>query len=350
MENIPLALTYDDVLLVPQRSSVQSRSQISLKTQITPNFSVDFPIISINMETVTGIDMAVKLSQLGGVSFYPRFKSPQEQVKDIQKIHKAGARVIPAVGIKDGEFERVSLLADIGVEVITIDVAHGHLQTALDFVKKIKKKYPQMEVISGVVGTYEGARDLFEVGADAVRVGVGPGTICTTRKVTGSGVPQITAISDAYRAGKEFGKPIIADGGTKNTGDIVKALAAGANAVAIGSQLAGTDEAPGSLIEIAGKKYKEYNGSTSKTEKIKQYAQYNQDKTEAYVEYVEGVESTVPYTGTLETTIQKMDKGIRSGLSYSGAFNIAELHEKAKFIRITQASIAENGAHGVLLT
>lgn len=349
MKEITLALTYDDVLLVPQRSSINSRSLVSLKTKITPKIEIDFPIISINMETVTGVDMAIAMSKYGAISFYPRFKPPEEQAKEVKQILDAGQRVIPAIGIKEGELERMKELSKLNIQAVTIDVAHGHLEACLNFVKKLKKEYTDIEVIAGVVATYEGARDLFEAGADAVRVGVGPGTICITRQVTGSGVPQVTAIMDAFKAGEEFGRPIIADGGTKTTGDLVKALAAGGNAVAVGSQLAGSIESPGETIEIKGKKYKSYNGSTSKTEKIRQYKQYNKDKTEHYIEYVEGIESYVPVKGTVEDVLNVMDKGIRSGLTYSGAKNINELHQKAQFVRVTQASISENGAHGVIV-
>lgn len=346
-DNIPLALTYDDVLLVPQRSSLDSRSLVNLKTQITPKISINFPIISINMETVTGVDLAIAMSNYGAISFYPRFKSPELQAKEVKQVLDAGARVIPAIGIKDEELLRVKLLSKLNIQAITIDVAHGHLQKSLDFVKKLKKEYTDIEIIAGVIATYQGAKDLFEAGADAVRVGVGPGTICTTRLVTGCGVPQITAISDAYKAGVEYNRPIIADGGTKTTGDIVKALACGANAVAMGSQLAGCLESPGKIIVINGKKHKAYNGSTSQTEKIRQYQQYSSDKSVHYVEYVEGIESFVPYKGEIKDVLNTMDKGIRSGLSYCGAQTIQDLHKKAQFIRITQASIGENGAHGV---
>ncbi len=349
MRNIPLALTFDDVLLVPQRSPIESRSKIDLSTKITNTFSINFPVITINMDSVTGIKMAVAMSHYGAISFYPRFKKPAEQLQEVRSIIERGERVIPAIGIKPGELERVKVLYDGGIRIMTIDIAHGHLDTNINFIKKIKGEYQDLEVIAGVIGTYQGARDLFEAGADAVRVGVGPGTICTTRAVAGSGVPQITAIMEAKRAGDEFGRPILADGGTKTTGDIVKALAAGANAVVMGNQLAGCEETPGEVHEINGQKYKSYNASTSKTEKIRQYKNYSKDKSKVFVEYVEGVESYVPYKGPVKGVLDKMDKGIRSGLSYSGAKNIADLHKRAQFIRITSASIGENGAHGVMV-
>jgi IMP dehydrogenase len=349
MKEILLALTYDDVLLVPQYSRVHSRTLVDLKTKITPNIEVNFPVLGINMDTVTGVDMAIAMSEYGSLAFYPRFKSPKEQALDVKAIFDKGQRTIPAIGIKYEEIERVRELYAVGVRTVTIDVAHAHLEQCLSFIRKIKSEFKDLEVIGGVIATYEGAKALFEAGADAVRVGVGPGTICTTRQVTGSGVPQITAIMEAAKAGMEFGKPIIADGGMKTSGDIVKALAAGASAVVVGSQIAGCFECPGEIIRVNGKDYKAYNGSTSKTEKEKQMDSYNKDKNPEYTEYVEGIESLVPYKGHVKNVLAKLEKGIRSGLSYSGAFNIREFHENAQFIRITPTSTAENGAHGVLV-
>ncbi|HEX8923456.1 MAG TPA: guanosine monophosphate reductase, partial [Patescibacteria group bacterium] len=329
MDQIQTALTFSDVLLKPQLSSVQSRSQISLKTSITPKLSINFPIISINMDCVTGVDMAIAIARFGGMSFYPRFAPPEIQAKEVKAVFDAGFLTIPAVGIKPQEMDRVAALVSVGAKIITIDVAHAHQTTCLEFIKTLKAKYPELEIIAGVVGTYEGARDLFQAGADSVRVGVGPGTICTTRVMTGSGVPQITALLDAFKAAQEFGRPILSDGGTKNSGDIVKALAAGANAVVIGSQLAGASESLGGIIERDGRKFKCYNASTSKTEKVRQYQLNSSDKTADYVGYVEGIESLVPYRGPVEGILSSLEKGIRSGLSYSGAFNIDEFHNKA---------------------
>ncbi|MDA1337969.1 MAG: IMP dehydrogenase [bacterium] len=349
MDNFSLALTYDDVLLVPQYSEINSREDVNLETHITKSIKLKFPVIAINMDTVTGVEMAIAMYKYGGISFYPRFLTPELQAKEVKQVLDQNALTIPAVGVKEIDLERVRLFAEMGIPAVTIDVAHGHMKKSLDFVRKIKKEYKDLEVIAGVIATYEGARDLFEAGADAVRVGVGPGTICTTRKVTGFGVPQITATIEAYRAAKEYGRIVITDGGTKLSGDMVKALAAGANAVVTGSQLAGTDEAPGEIKEVNEKKYKAYNASTSATEKNKQFHKFHIDKTQDYVKYVEGTESFVPYKGSVNDILSVIEKGIRSGLSYSGANNIEEFHEKAKFIRVTPISVSENGAHGVVL-
>ena len=214
----------------------------------------------------------------------------------------------------------------------------------------VAEKYGNtVTIIAGVIATYEGACSLFESGADAVRVGVGPGSICTTRIMTGHGVPQITAIWDARKAAEKYGKVIIADGGAKNSGDIVKALAAGASAVTLGNLFAGTDEAPGEIIELNGKKYKEYNGSTSKKEKIRQIGKYSQDKSDSYANHTEGVEAFVPYNGPLQDVVENLLAGVRSGFSYSGARDLQELWKNAEFIQITQAGVRESNAHDVIL-
>lgn len=348
MTLLPQALTFSDVLLRPQASNIKSRSDLSLKTKITPKLEIDFPIISINMDCVTGVDMAIAMAKFGGISFYPRFAPIEIQAKEVKEIFDAGFLTIPAVGIKDQELGRVDALVKIGAKIITVDVAHAHLKSCLDFVKNIKTRYPEIEIIAGVVGTYEGARDLFLAGADSVRVGVGPGTICTTRIMTGCGVPQITALFDTFKAAKEFSRPIIADGGTKNSGDIVKALAAGANAVVVGSQLAGSIEAPGKLFKKDGCEYKTYNASTSKTEKLKQFFKNSSDKKPDFVDYVEGMEAYVPFVGPVAGVLSKLEKGIRSGLSYCGSHSIEQLHKKAKFIQVTPTLISENANRGVI--
>jgi IMP dehydrogenase len=347
MTDFPLALTFSDVLLEPKRSGVSSRSQISLKTHLTPKITLDFPLIAVNMDCVTGVDLALAMAKYGGTSFYPRFALPPVQAGEVKQIIDTGFLTIPAVGIKPLEHARIDLLYSLGIRAITIDIAHGHQESCLTFIQDVKKRYPDLEIIAGVVGTYNGAYDLYDAGADAVRVGVGPGSICTTRMTTGCGVPQITAIFEAAKAAREFNRPLIADGGTKNSGDIVKALAAGADAVVVGYQIAGTDESAGKLVEVDGESYKTYNGSTSKTEKLNQLTQNPSDKSAEYTSYVEGVEGLVPSTGPLANTLQKLEMGIRSGLSYCGAFNISELHQKAKFLRVTPSITHENLNRGI---
>lgn len=347
---VQLALTYDDVLLIPQYSEVKSRRDVEIWTNITPKIRLKIPLIAVNMDSVVGIEMAGAMYRFGGVVFYPRFKPVDEQAKEVDKLIKKKILVVPAVGIKSSELVRVDKLYEVGVRCITIDVAHGHQKTVVEFIKTILKKYPDLEVIAGVVATYEGARDLFEAGACTVRVGVGPGTICTTRQMTGFGIPQITATLEAVRAAKEFkDKRVLTDGGTKQHGDIVKALACGASAVVVGSQFAGCEETPGEILERDGKKYKRYNASTSETEKKKQFALNPQDKNEKYTVHIEGLESLVPYKGPLLEVLEKMEASIRSGLAYAGAFNLKEFWEKARFVQVTPVSSGENGAHGVII-
>lgn len=347
---IPIALSFGDVLLVPHHSNISSRSEVDLTAKITEKIILKIPLISINMDSVTGVKMAIAMGKFGGLGLLPRFDTPDIQADKVKKVKDAGVLAASAVGCKDGFMKRVDAVVKAGADIVTLDVAHGHMQKALDATKEIKNKYgDKVTILSGVIGTYEGAKALFEAGADSVRVGVGPGTICTTRIQTGHGVPQITAILEASRAAREFGKTVLSDGGTENSGDVVKALAAGASAVISGYQLAGTDEAPGEIIEINEDKYKQYNASTSYEEKIKQIEKNGNGKTETYAIHIEGVSSMVPYRGSVEQVITKMMAGVKSGLSYSGAHNIEELWENAKFIRVTPQGRGESGAHAVIL-
>ncbi len=349
MRPITLALSFNDVLLVPQLSPIKSRTEIDLTTKIAPDIELGIPLISVGMDTVTGVDMAVAMHNLGGISFIPRFDAPEIQANNISEIKKKGARSIGSLGIKDDVFDRAELLLKAGAAALTIDIAHAHTTRTLEIVSKMKNKYPKISLIAGTIATYEGAFDLFTAGADTVRIGVGAGTICTTRLVAGSGVPQITAIMEASRAKKKFkNKHVIADGGATKAGDIVKGLACGASASSCGSLFAGTDEAPGNIITINGVFYKEYNGSTSKQEKVRQVEKNNKDKKPHYTIHVEGVEAMVKYKGPVKDVVYGLVAGIRSGLSYSGARNIAELWKKAQFVQITSAGFAESGVHDVI--
>ncbi len=350
LEDIKTALSFDDVLLVPQTSSIESRRDADLKTKISDKLKLSIPIISTNMDSVTGVEMAVALSKLGGMGILPRFDAPELQARKVAEVKKAGAVAAGSLGCKNGYRETAELLVSAGADVLLMDVAHGQLEKFVEATRFVAERYgKEVTIIAGVIATYEGACALFEAGAHCVRVGVGPGSICTTRIMTGHGVPQITAISEASKAAKKYGRTIIADGGMKNSGDIVKALAAGASAVTLGFLLAGTDEAPGDIIEIDGKKYKEYNGSTSSKEKIRQLGKYSQDKDASYTIHTEGVEALVPHRGSLEQVAEGLLAGVRSGFSYSGARNIHELWEKAKFVRVTQAGMRESHAHDVVL-
>ena len=348
-QKIELGFSYDDVLLIPQYSKIGSRSEVDLSVQITPRVKIDLPIISINMTDVTGVEMAVALGKLGGIGFLHRFQLPEEEADMVAEVKKAKVLVGAAVGCRDDYLKRAELLVKAGADIITLDVAHAHMEKALKATRLLKSRFGKLvDIVSGVIATKEGAKALFKAGADCVRVGVGPGTICLTRIETGVGVPQITAIMEAAKVARSFKKTILCDGGTKNSGDIVKGLAAGASAAIIGSQLAGHDEAPGRLIIKDGKKFKAYNASTSLTEKKNHTKKLNGIKKN-YINHIEGVESYVPYRGALAKTIEKMAANIRSGFSYCGAANITKLWKNAKFIQITQMGLRESGAHDIFL-
>jgi IMP dehydrogenase/GMP reductase len=349
-QNFPLALSYDDVLLVPQYSEIKSRDDIDLSTQITPHVKLKLPLISINMTDVTGVKMAVTLGKLGGLGFLPRFVSSDEQAKMVAEVKASGVFAAAAIGCREGYLERADKLVNAGVDILTLDVAHGHMLQALETTGELKRRFGKtVDIISGVIGTEDGANDLFKYGADSVRVGVGPGTICITRIVTGSGVPQITALLSASKAAKRWKKTILCDGGTNNSGDVVKGLAAGAAAVIIGSQFAGTDEAPGEKIKKNEEFFKIYNASTCLSEK-KNHIKFEGEKlAKNYTKQIEGIESMVKYSGPISGVLENMTANIRSGLSYSGARNIPEFWHKAKFIQVTPLGKYENGTHNVIL-
>ena len=348
--DIPLALSYDDVLLVPQYSTINSRNEISLKSQITKRITLGIPFISANMSDVTGIKMAISIAKLGGLGVIPRFLPPDEQADQIAEVKREKVLVGGAVGARNGIVERAEKLVKAGVDILFIDVAHGHMQKTLDATSKLKNLFGnKVDIISGNAATYEATDDIFKAGADSVKVGVGPGSICTTRIETGSGVPQITAILESARAARKHKKFIIADGGVKQSGDVVKGLAAGASAIMAGSIFAGCDEAPGKLIVKDGEKYKFYNASTSLAKKIKHTKINNKEAEDHYTKQIEGVESIVLYKGSLLSVIEKLTANTRSGLSYSGAKDIQSLWKNAKFVRMTTMGVKESGAHDVLL-
>lgn len=348
-QNILLGLSYDDVLLVPQHSHINSRSEVNIETQITPRVKIKLPLISINMTDVTGPEMAIALGKMGALGFLHRFISPEKQADMVLKVKKEKVLVGAAVGIRNGHLARSEKLVKAGVDILTIDVAHGAMQKTIDVTKELTRKFgDKVDIISGVVATYEGAIDLFKAGADSVRVGVGPGTICTTRITTGVGVPQITAVMNAARAAKKHKRTILCDGGTKNSGDIVKGLAAGASAAVIGSQFAGTDEAPGKILIRNNKKYKSYNASTSLIEK-RNHVKALKNRSKDYLNHIEGVKATVPYKGPVSKVISKMEANIKSGFSYCGAKDIKALWKNARFVRISQLGVRESGVHDVLV-
>ena len=475
-------LTFDDVLLVPGRSSIASRSDVNTSTRLTKSIGLKIPIVSANMDTVTEEAMAIAMAENGGIGIIHRFMSIEQQAKQIlnvkrcqgfivenpyeinlyastndarnlMKKEKVGGLVVKdsnnkfvgiltsrdlllapseqknirdvmtksnklivaspgitpeearkilykhrveklpvvdkdgnlvglitaqdvvkpelhpnatlddkgrlrvgaAIGVTAGEIERAKAVVDAGVDVLVLDIAHGHAEHCINMVKELKNSFGFVQVIAGNVATRSGAFDLAVAGADAIKVGIGPGAICTTRIVTGFGVPQLTAIMDSVQGIRESGKdiPIIADGGIKVSGDMVKALAAGADSVMIGSLFAGTEEAPGSAVIRDGQKFKIVRGMASLgaamgRNRIGRGEDESAEDQEDWDKVVpEGVEAVVPYRGNMEEVLFQLVGGLRSGLSYGGGKTIKEMQDKAEFIEITPAGYRESRPHDV---
>ena len=284
MPTIRQGLSYSDVLLVPRYSRVRSRNDVDLRTTIAPGIALRVPLLSANMDTVTGPEMAIAMDRAGGMGVIGRFDAPEVQARAVQSVTDAGARCLGVIGVKDDALHRAELLLAAGAVGLHLDVAHAHSEHAIEVTEAVKRRWPAVPLIVGTIATYEAAIDLYEAGADTVKVGIGAGSICITRINTGAGVPQITAIMDVARARAERfpDRYVIADGGAANSGDVVKALAAGADAYMGGSLFAGADEAPGEIVAVDGALYKHYNGSTSREEKLRQLAKYEAHKHETY--------------------------------------------------------------------
>lgn len=350
-----LGLTYDDVLLLPDASEVVP-SEVDTKTQLTRSITLQIPLISAAMDTVTESTMAIAMAKLGGIGIIHRNLAIEEQVTHAKLVKGAGLIVGAAVGVGDDGFARAQALIDVGVDVVVVDTAHGHHRAVLDAISRIKDMYPKQEVIGGNVATRAGAQALINAGADAVKVGVGPGSICTTRVVAGVGVPQVTAIMEAAKACKKADIPLIADGGLQYSGDIAKAIVSGADSVMLGSLLAGCDESPGELLETNGRKYKRYRGMGSlgamqSRGDAKSYSKdrYMQDDVLAEDKLVpEGIEGKVAYRGAVSEVVHQLVGGLRSGMGYAGAENINSLQRRGRLIQITSAGLLESHPHDVL--
>lgn len=324
-----IGITYDDILLIPNYSEVKSRLNVDLTTRLTKNIEIDLPFISANMDTITEYKMAKKLDDYGALGILHRFCSIKRESEIVERLKDAGVKNRAAsIGISGENKKRLKELVKAGANIICIDVAHGHHKLMGDTLKMCKK-FP-VEVIAGNIATKEAAQFLCEHGADAVKVGIGPGSMCTTRVNTGFGVPQITAIEEIKNISKKFDVPIIADGGIKNSGDVAKSLAVGADSVMIGSLFAGTKETPGMIHKEGNfpnyKLYKRYRGSSSLDSKIDQGgAQRN----------VEGISTTLEYKGPAKYVIQNLEDGLRSAFSYGGALNIKEFKRNVSYIRLS---------------
>ncbi|MGO1969210.1 MAG: IMP dehydrogenase [Levilactobacillus brevis] len=359
--------TFDDVLLIPAESHVLP-NEVDLSTQLAPNLKLNVPFLSASMDTVTETKMATTMARNGGLGVIHKNMSADDQAKmvaAVKAIENDASQnpsaavdannhllVAAAVGVTSDTFDRASALLNAGADAIIIDTAHGHSAGVLRKVAEIRHQLPDATLIAGNVATGEGTRALFEAGVDVVKVGIGPGSICTTRVVAGVGVPQLTAIYDAAQVAREFGKPIIADGGMKYSGDIVKALAAGGNAVMFGSMFSGTDEAPGDIIEDGGKKYKTYRGMGSLASMSHGSADryFQGGVNEANKLVPEGIEARVEYKGSVNDIIFQMVGGLRSGMGYTGSATIQDLIDNAQFVRISNAGLIESHPHDVQIT
>jgi IMP dehydrogenase len=474
--NIKECLTFDDVLLLPGKSSVLPK-EVDISTYITKKIKLNCPLVSAPMDTVTEAGLAIALAQEGGIGIIHKNLSIEEQVNEVDKVKRSvsgmivdpitmspnqsisealdvmrkyqisgipvieGRRLVgiltnrdlrfetdlkkkiaelmtkedlvtvavgttleqskellhknriekllvvdkegnlkglitikdieknrkypnaakdgfgrlivgAAVGISNDRKDRVKALVKAGVDVVVVDTAHGHSEYVTKVIESIKGEYPDVQVIGGNVATPEGTEDLIKAGVDAVKVGIGPGSICTTRIIAGVGVPQITAITECSKAAEKYGIPVIADGGIKYSGDITKAIAAGARCVMIGSLFAGTEESPGEKILYQGRSYKEYRGMGS----IGAMAEGSSDRYFQDMQFTEtklvpeGVEGRIPYKGSLSFTVHQLLGGLRAGMGYTGCRIIEELRKNAKFIRITQSGLRESHVHDVIIT
>ena len=476
-DKIPEGLTFDDVLLVPAASDVIP-AEADVRTKLSRNISLNIPIVSSAMDTVTTSRMAIALAQQGGIGIVHRNLSIEGQAEEVDKVkrHESGMVVEPitlrpqdkiakalevmkehrisglpitdesnklvgiltsrdirfesrfglaiekvmtkklvtvpvgtsleeaekvfhehkiekllvvddsyhlkglitykdilkkiqypdaakdnmgrlrvgaAIGVGSDFLDRARALVDAKCDVLVVDNAHGHSRRVLETVRMLKKEFPGQELIAGNIGTARAAEELIDLGVDAVKVGVGPGSICTTRVITGAGIPQITAISDVYKVTSRKGVPLIADGGVKYSGDVTKAVAAGADSIMLGNLLAGTEEAPGEVVMYQGRAYKLYRGmgSLSVMKEGKSRDRYMQDTHQSDAKLVpEGIEGRVPYKGSTMVTIQMLVGGLKAGMGYAGCRTIEDLKTKSRFIKITQASLKEGHVHDVVIT
>lgn len=359
--DIPLALSYDDVLLVPARSDVASRSHPDTASRFSRRITLRVPIVSANMDTVTESAMAIAMALAGGLGVIHRFLGIDAQAAQIATVKaaavpdRAAASLDPsgrlvvaaAVGVRGDHLERAAALAAAGADALVVDVAHGHAEHVLRAVEAVRTAVgDRVDVVAGNVATAEGARDLALAGADAVKVGVGPGSACSTRVVAGVGVPQLTAVAWCAEALAGLGVPAIADGGIRAGGDVAKAIAAGAQTVMIGNLLAGADESPGEAIEHEGRPVKRFRGMASDGAAASRPA--GDDGTQPEYRTAEGVEAMVPARGPAATVVGDLVGGLRSAMSYCAGSSIAEFAERSRFVRMTPGGLRESHPHDLI--
>ena len=363
-------LTFDDLLLRPGYSDFR-RQDISLRTKLTKKIELAIPFTSAPMDTVTESVLAIALACMGGMGFIHRNLTADKQASEVAKVKKQNLLVGAAVG-SEGYLDRVEKLVRAGVDVIIVDSAHGFAKTVLDAVSAIKNRFPTLQIMGGNIATREGALASIKAGVDGLRVGMGPGAICTTRIVSGMGIPQMTALLEIAPVAHKYTVPMIADGGITYSGDMVKALAAGASAVMMGGFFASCEESPGEkvmltkehvplrfkdILKIEKKEYmfKTYRGMGSvgamkQGAQIKSEGEYHGKSYKDKVLVAEGVEGLVPVKGTVKELLEQALGGIRSGMYYVGAQTIDTLHRTAQFVRISQASLKESHPHDILVT
>jgi IMP dehydrogenase len=354
------ALTYDDIQLIPTYSDVESRSKISLKTKLSRNYNIMLPFVASPMDTVCEVEMAIKLLKMGGVGCIHRFMTIEEQTNQIKEIQQflysnkeelqpiwgdERKPIMAAVGATGDYLERTERLVTDGANVILIDVAHGHhinVKSAISKMIEFRETTNQnFDIIAGNVATYQGAYDLCKWGVDGLRVGIGGGSLCVTRVETGHGIPNVTSIDQCVLGSLEASNgevPVMADGGIRTAGDVAKAIAAGADSVMLGSLFAGTQEAPGLVIENGNHLYKRYRGSAS----LETKSVHNQSNRN-----VEGVSTVIPYKGGVKFVIYRLRDGLQSALSYTGAHSIPEYHSKVDWVVVTNAGVVEATPHGL---
>jgi len=343
------ALTFDDVLLEPKYSNILP-SDTNTNIKLSTNLKLKIPLLSSAMDTVTESKMAISIAKAGGIGVIHRNLSVDDQIKEVRKVKSKKLLVGAAIGASNTEFERAKKIIKQDIDLLVIDTAHGHSKKVEDIIKKIKKiKSNKTALCAGNIATFEAAKFLINLGVDILKVGIGPGSICTTRIVAGIGVPQITAILEAKKARKDKKISIIADGGIKFSGDIVKALVAGADAVMIGSLFAGSKETPGKILKFKGKQYKGFRGMGSIGAMNKGSAdRYFQKKQSDNSKYVpEGVEGLVKYKGPVDKIIFQLMGGLKSSMGYLGSKDIITLKKNNKFVKITKAGFYESMVHNV---
>ena len=351
MGTIKEALTFDDVLMLPRYSNVLP-TNTNIALNLTNKITLKVPFLSSAMDTVTESTMAIAMAKAGGIGIIHRNLKIKSQSLEIKKVKRKKLLVGAAIGTNKEDLDRARMLLDYGTDIIVIDTAHGHSSKVLDILSKIKKINNKVPICVGNIATGEAAKELYNSGADIIKVGIGPGSICTTRMVAGIGVPQISAIIEVKKALNRKKIKIISDGGIKFSGDIAKALAAGADAIMMGSIFAGTDESPGKKFRVKGKIYKHYRGMGSigamSAGSASRYFQKNYKDKSKFVP--EGVEGRVEYKGSVSKIIYQLQGGLKSSMGYIGAKNLSEIKKRGKFIKITKAGFYESMVHSVEMT